>query len=294
MAVKFAGDGGTTKKNPLSSVGAGVKKMSATPTLPVQPGSGVKSNPNTAGRSVYIPPSKPAVKPRTTPAPSKAPTTRTTTPPAPSPAPSSSSFSAGPAISQEGMGGIGNPLAGISVTPAPAPIPVPLTEKITIPDPLADAGYKAQAAELAQQMVDFKATQGLQAGQYDTSYNDGMRKLGVRNGRLDAGVLDPGSYGGARNAATNDFAGRNAIFSSGYADSLRDVDNSFNDRMLGLNTARKDFQDNQQNALSAFTNQNTQGRQNAEREAIARIASQYGVNLDQVVAGRQNMIERAL
>jgi hypothetical protein len=178
---------------------------------------------------------------------------------------------------------------------APAEIapPVPQFETITIPDAMADPTYQQQQALLAQQMADFKAQQDLADAQYTGSYNQTTRKLG-RNGDKWDPTLQNGQYGETVNANTNDFAGRGLYNSGEYAKSQSNVDADFNSRLGEIDRARTDFKDTAALSARNMGNQQEAQRQQALAQAVASIAAQYGVNLDQVGRGQQNQIQRAI
>lgn len=212
-------------------------------------------------------------------------------------------YSGGGGTSYSGGGGSGYgggggavDIASFAATPPPAPIEVP--------DPMADATFVKQEAELARALTDFQAQQGLAKGQYDNQYAQGLRRLGwdTAEGALSGfakGVLGkgggwsraiPGAYGQAYNSNENDFAGR-GLFNSGlYTKSVSDLNDDFTDRKTTMDTAKTDWQATQDLTANNFKSSQESTRQSALTDAIARIAAQYGVNLSDVTPGKANSV----
>lgn len=176
------------------------------------------------------------------------------------------------------------------VTPTPPPPPPPPVMQ-DIPDPKADATYKAQMADLARQLADYQASQGLASSQYQGSYGQGLHKLGYQNGAFDPNDLND-SYGQAVDNNANDFASRGMLHSGLYGQSVGNINTDFNQRKTDLDTGLKNFGDTQQQAFQGYQSQNQATGQNALRDAVSRIAAQYGVNLNQVTPGKVNSVPK--
>lgn len=188
-----------------------------------------------------------------------------------------------------------NRVAAPIAPPAPRPVapprpPAPVMETVTIPDPLADADYKEQNAELARLMSDYSANQNLAKDQYEGSYLDGLRNLGWgadgfnKNGRQ--------AYGKAYQANENDFAGRGMYHSGVYADEVGNLNSEFNDRKTSLDSSKRNFLDTQENSLETFRSGQVAARKRAEREAIARIVAELGIDPNQVSPGKTGSFRR--
>lgn len=181
-------------------------------------------------------------------------------------------------------------IAPTPVTPTPPPPPPPPVMQ-DIPDPKADATYKAQMADLARQLADYQASQGLASSQYQGSYGQGLHKLGYENGAFNPNDLND-SYGQAVDNNANDFASRGMLHSGLYGQSVGNINTDFNQRKTDLDTGLKNFGDTQQQAFQGYQSQNQATGQNALRDAVSRIAAQYGVNLNQVTPGKVNSVPK--
>lgn len=188
-------------------------------------------------------------------------------------------------------GGSGGGGGGVSAAAFVAP-PAPVMEDIVIPDAKADDTYKRTVADLARAMADFKAQQGLQRSQYDTSYNDAWKRMGWNdtNKRFDRSLR--GAYQDSVNANEGDFAGRGLIHSGLYGKSASDLDLDFSDRKTNLDTARNDNVATQNQALSAFQGQQAATDQAALTDAVAKIAAKYGLGNAEVPIGTTKTIQR--
>lgn len=185
----------------------------------------------------------------------------------------------------------------------------PAMQEITIPDPLEGATYKKQKAELARARADFDAQQGLARGQYQASFDDAQRQLGWRNAvprigmraqRLGAGNDEAGfdpnatgtAYGDAFRGNEGDFAGRGLYFSGLYGQAVSDLNQNFNDRRGTALRDKKSYEDTQDLNKKNYYGQQDAADLAAREDAINSIISQYGVSRDQVIPGRQNVIQR--
>ena len=180
-------------------------------------------------------------------------------------------------------GGGGGDFSAASFAPVEPPAP---PAPPVIPGADSDVTFQQQKAELAKAMADFEAQNNLAKSQYDTNFNDGLRKLGWNGG---ANAFDrndtQGLYAQALSDNTNDFAARGMIRSGAMAEADSRINNEFATRKSDLDAARGQFQDTQGLALNNFKGQNDLQKQAAMREAIARIAAQQGVGLEQVPLG---------
>jgi hypothetical protein len=175
------------------------------------------------------------------------------------------------------------PAAPTNDASAPAPAPAPAMETITIPDAKVDPVYQQQVASLAQALTDFQAQQQLARTQYQGGYDQTLRGLGYGPNGFDP--RGQGSYGQDYQSNEGDFAGRGAFYSGIYGQSVADLNNAYNQQKTGLDTARQNYLDAQNLAGTQYGNQNNLSQQAALNDAIARIAAQYGVDLNQVPTG---------
>jgi len=187
-----------------------------------------------------------------------------------------------------GTGGGGGGGADIGLMSAP---PAAM-ETITIPDAEQDEFYKQKVTDLARALTDFKAQQGLARSQYDVGFGDAKRRMGwdETGGRFDR--ARPGAYGESVTANENDFAGRGLMRSGAFVQSMGDIDRDFLDRKTSLDTARNDNVNTQAQALGTFSGSQDAARQAALSDAVARIASKYGIELGAVPKGATSQITR--
>jgi len=212
------------------------------------------------------------------------------------------SYSGGSAGGGDFSGGV----SAASFEPA-----APVMQDVTIPDPLASEPYKRAKAEMLRARGDFDAQQQLARGQYDATFDDAQRQMGWRSAvprtglrALQAGAgndeagFDPGAqgtaYGDAYGANQGDFAGR-GLFNSGlYLQALSNMNGQFNDRRNSSLRDQKDWRDTQSLNQRNFYGQQEAADAAAQEDAIGSIMAQLGVGRDQVIPGRQNVIQRAV
>jgi len=173
-------------------------------------------------------------------------------------------------------------------------VAMPAMETITIPDAEQDEFYKQKVTDLARALTDFKAQQGLARSQYDVGFGDAKRRMGwdETGGKFDR--ARPGAYGESVNANENDFAGRGLMRSGAFVQSMGDIDRDFLDRKTSLDTARNDNVNTQTQALGTFQGSQDAARQAALSDAVARIASKYGIELGSVPKGATSQITRQM
>lgn len=154
-------------------------------------------------------------------------------------------------------------------------------ETLTIPAALSDPNYQLQQTQLARQLADFKAQQGLEQEQYKGNYNQQTRRLGRGPNGWDP-TIPNGQYGLATRANENDFAGRGMTYSGANLAARGNIDADFNDQQLQLDRGALDYGNTQAQALRNLESQQEAVRQQAQAAAVATIAARYGIDLDQV------------
>ena len=80
--------------------------------------------------------------------------------------------------------------------------------------------------------------------------------------------------------------------SGAFLQSMGDIDRDFLDRKTSLDTARNDNVNTQTQALTSFAGSHDAARQAAMSDAVARIASKYGIDLSAVPKGSSSQITR--
>ena len=168
---------------------------------------------------------------------------------------------------------------------------------VLIPDAKADTTYQKTVADLARALTDYQSQQNLARTQYDTSYNDAQRRMGWTP---DAADPTKGSwnkstgtaYGDAMYTNDNDFAGRGTVYSGVYANANANIGNDFADRKTALDTARKNDVDTQAMALQSFKGTQEATQNAALTDAVAKLASKYGIELGEVPQGTTKTVQR--
>lgn len=158
----------------------------------------------------------------------------------------------------------------------------------TVPSPVipsaeTDPDYQARIAELSKALADMQAQRNLSLGQYDDNYNQGLRTMGWDQvkGMFDRGNTR-GLFGQAVDTNANDFGARGLLRSGLYGQADANIASDYSNRKGELDLGRQQYRDSQDLALSNFMGQQEVTKAALLRDAIARIAAQYGVGLDAV------------
>lgn len=154
-----------------------------------------------------------------------------------------------------------------------------------------DSAYQAQLAALQKTLADYESDQTNQTNQYNTQYGNSLASLGYQSPA--AGAVDPstgqptqGSWnfqdqntaaGRSYQNQLNDFASRGELQSSGYGTALDNLTRSLDTQKGAMDTSKQSFLDNLASALSQEQNSNQLSIQQAQADAIARRAAQYGL-----------------
>jgi hypothetical protein len=192
-------------------------------------------------------------------------------------------------ISGGGGGGGGSYGGGYAASyAAPPPPPPPPDKGQWIAK---DEGFKAQRDALVKALADYQTNYDAEIGQYDVDFGKGLRNLGWDYEKLD----DPNtkdvnegvgkwnledqtrSSGRAYQGQLNDFASRNLLQSSLYAQAVSDLMKSLDEQNSQMNTSRQNFRNDKGRALGAFKTDNESQKNLAYADAASRYAALFGV-----------------
>lgn len=165
------------------------------------------------------------------------------------------------------MSGMGDPSGGIGVT-------APSDE-----DYLAgDSGYQTQLSALQGALQRFLADSDFQRNTYNTDYGKSLRELGYDEGTKAWNWNDKltASGRGYQNQL-DDFAGRNMLQSSAYADAFGELQRMLGQQYDSMSTAKGTFMTDLDNQIANYRAESTANQQAARAEALARRAAQYGL-----------------
>lgn len=178
-------------------------------------------------------------------------------------------------IAKKAAAGGGGPIAKKSVAPiakkavpappapvAPGPIPV---QPPDINSYLAgDTAYQGYQGTLAEQLAQFQAQQAQDQASGAGSFAQRLRDLQTAQAADEANT-------------TEDFAARGLGHSGSYADALTQLQQQYAASQGNLQTEQTDWQSSFGTALNDFQTQQQLALQQAQQEAIARRAAQYGL-----------------
>lgn len=155
---------------------------------------------------------------------------------------------------------------------APKP-PAKIIKPVAPPKPAApsnatflrsDSTYQRQMAAYAKALVDYQADQGLQRTDYDTTYGNTKRDIGLA--KTDAlGDLE------------NDYAARGLLRSSLYNTDVGKLNQEYQNQYTDLDKQRTSFLDQLTQGLTGFKNEQSVQQQNAQAEALRRRAEKYNL-----------------
>ena len=173
------------------------------------------------------------------------------------------------------------PAAAPAATPAAAPVPT--TRDVVIPDITIDPLYQRQVADLAKQLADATTNNTSAKADYDTTYNSTLQNLGWDAAKKHFMADNPNTqYGSAFRGNLEDYSGRGDLYSSDYVKDLGNLNNTFNNQVGQLGTARNQFRGAQDTSLAQYEQQNTSAKSDALAYAAARIAANLGIDQAQV------------
>lgn len=174
----------------------------------------------------------------------------------------------------------------------------PVYTEITVPTAISDPRYQKQVTSYDQALKSFLNDQALQRGQYLQNYNNSLHDLGYN---AETNSFDPYSDDFANSSYTQDylnnkgdFAGRGMYHSGLYGKALQGLTSQYQERVNDMGTAKNQYTAALDRAADKREDVNTRNKQNALMNAVARIASQYGVDLSMVPTeeGGSNTIKR--
>lgn len=182
--------------------------------------------------------------------------------------------------------GGGAPSYSISYAPPPPPPPPPNKDQWIADDP----GYKAQVDALVKALEDYQTNYDAEIDQYDVGYTKGIKQLGWDYTKLDDPMTEANEGVGAWNLTDmtrtsgrsyqnqlNDFAARSMLQSSLYAQAVSDLMRSLDEQLGNINTARMDFRNDKQRALTAYQTDNESQKNLAYADAASRYSALFGV-----------------
>lgn len=157
------------------------------------------------------------------------------------------------------------------------------------PNAKSDPIYQTSVAGLARSLADMKAQQALSESQYNTNYNDVVRRMGWnpaggadQKGAFDRNQTGPNDYRDAMYTNENDFAGRGSLYSGPYAQSIGEIGLQFGDRKNAADTARQQAADTRTQQLKSYQTEQSTVQDMALMDALSRIASKYAINVENV------------
>ena len=169
---------------------------------------------------------------------------------------------------------------------APTPPPPPNKEEWIGKDP----GYTAQVSALAKALTDYQTNYDKELGQYDVDYKKGVRTLGWDATAFDDPKTQANEGAGAWNledqtrssgrsyqGQLNDYASRNLLQSSLYAQAVSDLMRSLDEQFGNINTSRQNFYNDKGRALTSYKTDNESQKNLAYADAASRYAAMFGV-----------------
>jgi len=187
--------------------------------------------------------------------------------------------------SSGGGNNYGGSYAPSYAAPPPPPPPPNKEEWIT-----SDAGFKAQRDALAKALADYQTNYDAEIGQYDVDYTKGIRNLGWDWSKLDDPMTKDNEGVGVWNTTDmtrssgrsyqnqlNDFASRNLLQSTLYAQAVADLMRSLDEQLGNINTARSNFRNDKSRALTSYKTDNESQKNLAYADAASRYSSLFGV-----------------
>lgn len=164
-----------------------------------------------------------------------------------------------------------------------APKPPATTRSVVVPNYKLDPAYQAQMSALVQGLTDYGATRDQAIKDYGVNYNTTLRNTGYDPVKQTWYGDDPNTqYGAAARSNQEDFGGRGMARSSGYFQSMGNMDNLFNRQLGALSTAKTQYEGQQNQQYNAYSRQNQIMKTQAAIDAAARLAAPLGISGQQV------------
>lgn len=148
-----------------------------------------------------------------------------------------------------------------------------------------DAGYQRELAALERALADYKTQNTTERDRYGVNFNEGLRNLGwaMKDDEATPDVfegswnLEDTNFAAGRGFQNlrNDFAARGLLQSSDYGNARSNFDRGLNEQKSSMERDRSTFLSDLASQLGAFENENTDAKNAAKAEALARKAAQY-------------------
>jgi len=134
-----------------------------------------------------------------------------------------------------------------------------------------DSVYAAQVAALNRALQNFQANQALGADFQNQDYSKALRNLGYNAGTGQYDVEDKmQGYGGATNAARQNYAGRGMLRSSGYGTTRANLNRSFGEQKSSMDQAQQNFKAQQARDFAQYEGEAKDAQLMAREAAIQR------------------------
>jgi hypothetical protein len=153
-----------------------------------------------------------------------------------------------------------------------------------------DPGYTAQVSALAKALADYQTNYDAEINQYDVDYKTGIRNLGWDATAIDDPMTPQNegvgkwnledttrSSGRSYQNQLNDYASRNLLQSSLYAQAVNDLMRSLDEQFGNINTSRQNFRNDKNRALTAYKTDSESQKNLAYADAASRYAAMFGV-----------------
>lgn len=139
-----------------------------------------------------------------------------------------------------------------------------------------DSGYQTELSALQGALKRFLADSEFQKKNYEVDYGKSLRDLGFDEGTKEWNWDDKltASGRGYQNQL-DDFAARNMLQSSGYADAFSELQRLLGQQYDAVSGARKTFLTDMDNQTANYKAENTANQQAARAEALQRRAAQF-------------------
>lgn len=202
-----------------------------------------------------------------------------------------------------GGGGGGSSVPAPVIKPPPPPAPTAPAEPtapknpevwdvMTVPDPMSQAGYQMNINDLDTSWKSFLRQQTDELGAKNKGYYGTLEDLGWTGGDKGKDVNDVlddtggdwqvrgghGSFANSFLANENDFGARGMSDSGIYQDAMQNMIDDYNRRRTEMTGEYTDWSQGQGTKKEQAKNTDTSNRLKAKNEAIATLASKYGVD----------------
>jgi len=162
---------------------------------------------------------------------------------------------------------------------------------VTVPDPMADAGYQLDINNLDTAKKNFSSQQGTEKDAKVKAFAKTLEDLGWKTtgkGKDKADDLDDegewqmrggkGSFANSFLANENDFGSRGMSDSGIYQDAVANMIADYDRRKTDMVDERQDWQQTQDTKKTQFEDADQSSRLTARNEAIQKLAKKYGID----------------